>query len=277
MLRYHLPWLRNTDAWAAAPLTTLGRAVAFTLRDLGGGERVFRTPDGLAFASMPNNFTSFAMYCAGAPDPEMLRFMQHRLRPGGVFVDAGANIGAYSILAARLVGPEGRVASFEAHPITFGFLERSIALNGFSQVQARNLALGAAPGRVRLAFNPANPGETHVADDGGTAAPGAEVAVATLDSALAEAGITRVDYLKIDVEGFELPVLQGAVGTLRDNPDIAVQTELVERHASRYGHSVAAIEALMRGLGFVPHRIGNDGAASPITGRVFGEVAWLRD
>lgn len=269
-----MPWLRGSDYYRRAPLRAVSRALAFTLRELRGGEQVFRTPDGLMLASMPNNFSSFAMYAGGSRDPEFWRFIQRWVKPGGVFVDAGANIGAYTIPAAQLVGAAGKVISFEAHPVTFGFLQRSIALNGFTNVLPHNQALGAEPGHVTMAFDTTNPGETHVAADGTLA--GRDVPMVTLDQALAALQVLNVDYLKVDVEGFELPVLRGAAGTIAASPGIAVQTELVERHAARYGHRLADIESLLRGLGLTPHRAGHDGTPSPIAGPVFGEVVWFR-
>jgi hypothetical protein len=149
-------------------------------------------------------------------------------------------------------------------------------MNALSQVTALNLALGAEPGVVAMTFNDANPGETHVS--GPAEARGLhEVRLVRLDEALAELGITRIDYLKIDVEGFELPVLQGARGIIAASPDIAVQTELEDQHAGRYGHSVAEIAALLRGLGLSPHGVDYDGRLYAPVGELPRDVIWLRD
>ncbi|MFT8245534.1 FkbM family methyltransferase [Roseomonas sp. BN140053] len=273
-LPWRLPWVRSTDAYRQSPLRTWLRAARFTVWELAGRERALQTPDGVGFASMPNNFSSFALFVGGARDPLIWRFLQRRLRPGAIFVDAGANIGAYSLPVARLVGPTGRVVAFEAHPVTFGCLERGVAMNGLPQVTALNLALGDRPGQVSMAFNTKNPGETHVTTAG---TGGAEVRLVTLDAALAELGITRIDYLKIDVEGFELPVLRGARGIIAASPGVTVQTELEDQHASRYGHSVREIEALLRELGLTPHGVDHEGRAYPFPDpELPREVIWIR-
>ncbi|MCO6415243.1 FkbM family methyltransferase, partial [Siccirubricoccus sp. KC 17139] len=146
----------------------------------------FSSPAGLRFATARHNFSSFAMAVEGARDLEIWPLIARHVRPGGVFVDAGANVGTYAIPAATLVGPTGRVVAFEAHPRTFRLLQRGIALNGLTQMTALQQALGAAPGEIAMAYAAANPGETHVA--AGTEG-GGRVPMTTLDLALPELGI----------------------------------------------------------------------------------------
>ncbi|MBC4018140.1 FkbM family methyltransferase [Siccirubricoccus deserti] len=198
------------------------------------------------------------------------------MRPGSVFVDAGANVGTYAIPAAALVGEAGRVVAFEAHPYTYDYLTRGLAMNAMPQVTALNQALGAAPGQIAMHFDQANPGETHVARAGAPDRKDVAVPLTTLDIALPALGITVVDYLKIDVEGFELPVLEGARATIAASPDIAIQTELVERHASRYRYRLEDIVALLRGLGLAPYGVDGDGRAIPLPGAPAGDVIWMR-
>lgn len=270
-LRWRLRWLRRTDAYAAAPLRLLGRAARFTLSELIRRDITFTTPDGLPLRTMRNNFSSFAMCTVGERDPEMCRFIERHVPAGGTFVDAGANIGAYSLAAARKIGPSGRLLAFEAHPRTHGFLRANLDMNGFSGARTFQVALGAEEGRIALDFHDANPGETHVAAASADRGPPA-IRMRRLDDVLREEGIGAIDYLKIDVEGFELPVLQGAMGILAASPRVAVQTEMEERHAARYGHGLEDIVRVMARLGLQPHRIAPDGTPGPITGPVRGEV-----
>jgi FkbM family methyltransferase len=272
-LRWRARWMRHAPHCRAAPLRGWQRAIGFTLQELAGREFAFRTPDGMVMHTMPNNFSSFTMAVEGARDPEIWALIAARLKPGMVFVDAGANIGAYTLPAARLVGPEGRVVSFEAHPVTYRLLARNVAENGLANVAAVNEALGEAAGTLTLSFTEANPGETHVAAAGES---GASVPVTPLDAALAARGVTAVDYLKIDVGGFELPVLRGALGTIRANPGLLIQTELQERHAARYGTDIGQIATLLRGEGLAPHVVDGQGRLQPATGAVRGDIVWAR-
>lgn len=274
-LRWRLPWLWRTQAFAAAPLTALGRAARFTLGELGRREMTFTTPDGLTLRTMRNNFSSFAMCTVGERDPEMCRFIARHVPEGGTFVDAGANIGAYSLAAARRVGPAGRVLAFEAHPGTHAFLRWNLDANGFGWAETFQLALGEQEGAVALEVEEANPGETHVAS-GPTSDNAARVRMRPLDDVLREQGVAAIDYLKIDVEGFELPVLRGANRILAASPRVAVQTEMQARHAARYGHDLDDIAAMLGQLAFRPHRIAPDGSAHAIEGAARGDVVWLR-
>jgi FkbM family methyltransferase len=163
--------------------------------------------------------------------------------------------------------------SFEAHPVTYRLLARNVAENGLANVIAVNEALGEAAGTLTLSFTAANPGETHVAASGES---GASVPVTPLDAALAARGVTGVDYLKIDVEGFELPVLRGALGTIRANPRLLVQTELQERHAARYGTDIAEIATLLRQEGLTPHIVDGEGRLHAVSGPVRGDIIWGR-
>jgi FkbM family methyltransferase len=274
-LRWRIPWMRRTERFASSPLRTAWTATRFTLRELTSGSVTFRTEDGLVLTTMPNNFSSFALCVAGARDPAIWAFIRRRLGPGSVFVDAGANIGTYTCPAARLVGPTGRVIAFEPHPVTYGYLSRNVEANGLSQVRALHLALGEAPGQIEI-VSVANPGENHVAATGEHGSGAAAVAMATLDDALAGQEIGPVDYLKIDVEGFELPVLRGARRTIAASPAIVVQTELQDQHANRYGFRIEEIASLLSELGLRPHLPHGDGHLRAADGRLRGDVLCRR-
>ncbi len=124
----------------------------------------------------------------------------------GVVIDAGGNIGLTALILSALV-PDGHVHVFEALPENAEYLRRNIQENGIRNCTVNAVALGRQPGTVRMSAH--GPG-SHVQAGGA----GAEVPVVTLDSYVAEAGLTRLDFLKLDVEGFEPPVLEGAAGTI---------------------------------------------------------------
>jgi FkbM family methyltransferase len=269
-------WLRCSDIYARAPLASIARLIRWMVMNFIHSEISFTTRDGLRFVSAPHNFTSFVLYLVGRRDPEIDQFIQHRIGAGAVFVDAGANIGGYTIPVSDQVGSAGRVIAFEAHPVTYAHLARNIVLNRLGNVVALNNALGSKPGWVEIEYDESNPGETHVAAD---AKPtGTLVELVTLDDTVTRLGITRVDYLKIDVEGYELQVLQGARGIIDRSPGIIVQTELIERHSRRYGTTVADAAAFLRELGLTAHTIHPNGNAQIVVdGTVLPDDAiWFR-
>jgi FkbM family methyltransferase len=147
------------------------------------------------------------------------------------FIDVGAHVGRYSIMAAKRIGSLGRVIAIEAHPETFELLNKNIKLNGLANVTTINAVATSEKGKVKLflpgqdsgltvyntiMINRAKPTENFL-----------EVEANTLDNILSEYSMHRVNYLKIDVEGAELEVLKGAVNTLSSNKDL---TLLIEVH-----------------------------------------------
>ena len=136
------------------------------------------------------------------------------LQPGMTFVDAGANVGYYTLMAASLVGPEGAVFAFEPSPYAFGRLIETVQNNPIPQVRAFQAGLSDVSGRARL----------YMQREAGRHTPGMiphegrdpiDVSVDTLDRFLAANGVEHVDLLKIDVEGFEPNVIRGAEGSMR--------------------------------------------------------------
>ncbi|MEO9613250.1 MAG: FkbM family methyltransferase [Nitratireductor sp.] len=139
------------------------------------------------------------------PEPAELALIAPRLAPGMVFVDIGANVGTYALFVARTAGPSGRVLAFEPHPRTFAKLAFNVAANDNGAIVARNLAIAETAGTMTLhSDGGGNIGHASLlAEAAGTVRAGHEVAVRPLAAEIADQGLTRIDLLKIDVEGFE--------------------------------------------------------------------------
>jgi FkbM family methyltransferase len=125
------------------------------------------------------------------------------LKPGSCFFDVGANIGVYSLWVAQTCGPQVRIEAFEPDPDLCGRLRFNLATNGLAHVHLNPLALGDHEGAVKLISGGGNKGENRVEATGA----GATVPMTTLPSFLSRENITRIDALKIDVEGHETDVL----------------------------------------------------------------------
>jgi FkbM family methyltransferase len=141
---------------------------------------------------------------------------KREIRAGMRVVDVGANIGYFSLLFARLVGPTGRVYAFEPEPRNFELLRRNIARNGYTNVTTVRKAVSRASGRQQLYKSPDNLGDHRLAH-GPADRDSIDVAVVALDEFFA--GDSRVDFIKLDIQGAEYGALQGARALLaRSNP-----------------------------------------------------------
>jgi FkbM family methyltransferase len=145
----------------------------------------------------------------GTYEPRDSMLVRRYLKPGMTFLDVGANIGYYSLMAAAVAGPSGRVISFEPNPELHQHLQETIRSNAIQNIVAEQAAVGDQAGWTDL-FVPKERGNntaTLIANQGGSPV---RVPVVTLDEYLDQHQIARVDFLKIDVEGFEPKVIQGA-------------------------------------------------------------------
>ena len=175
---------------------------------------------------------------------DVMSFVMHFLRPGDLFVDVGANVGAYTILASGVAGAKS--IAFEPSPTTFWYLSRNVKLNNLEKLaEPFNLALGKEQGVMHLTERLGT--ENYVLSQ---AAPGqtTPVGVAALDQMLES---RQPVLLKIDVEGFESQVLAGAPRTLAQP---SLQAFIIERmgNANRYGEDEAIMHEQIRALGFIP-------------------------
>jgi FkbM family methyltransferase len=159
--------------------------------------------------------------------------LQELAQPGFRIVDVGANIGYYLLLWERRIGARGRVLCLEPEPDNLLELRRNVEGNGFANVEVVAVAVGASEGTVSI-----HPGINSSVDPAGAIG----VRLARLDGLVSG----KVDLLKIDVEGYEGEVLQGARATLeRDRPILFVEVHPWLLYA---GHSVASILAALRSL-----------------------------
>jgi FkbM family methyltransferase len=166
---------------------------------------------------------------------EELDFLREHTPGGGVFVDVGANVGTYALALARHVGPRGEVIAVEPHPKIHERLAFNRSASGFAQVKLVAAAASDADGELMIATDDDNLGASHIVSDGpsvtgGLSADAIKVPAMRLQRILEEAGATRVDALKIDVEGFEDRVL---IGFFREAPDTLWPGAVVIEHLSR--------------------------------------------
>lgn len=151
----------------------------------------------------------------GHYEPQETALVKSLLKAGMTFVDVGANWGYFTLLAASLVGPAGRVVSFEPHPTLYRLLEQNIERNRFAWVTPLRVAAAGEEGEMNLAGyteGDSNRGVSRLTRGVEPRGPNYHVKTGRLETLLDAAGVGEVDLLKVDIEGGEGDVLP----TLRD-------------------------------------------------------------
>lgn len=150
-------------------------------------------------------------------EPQLTDFLKRVLTPGMVVVDGGANVGYFTLLAAKLVGGSGRVYAFEPEPRNFDFLSRSVERNRVENVVLTQSALSDRSGVENLFLDRSNFGEPSLRESNVSDPVGAvEVRTVTLDEFFARQPESRVDLIKLDTQGAEGLVLAGAEQVLAE-------------------------------------------------------------
>ncbi len=196
---------------------------------------------------------------------DIIRLLDCILKPGMVVVDVGANIGEISMVAARRVGVSGKVVSFEPVTAIANQLTDHVNINNLSQIIVVRKALGHfarehIPIYASCGQNVSdeNHGLASLYGEGQGSSVIDYVTMTTLDSTLSELTIDRIDLLKIDIEGGELPCLKGAEQLLRRcHPMIIVEVQGFS--AKKAGWSVDELFSYLEGFGYEFFTIGKKG------------------
>jgi FkbM family methyltransferase len=201
------------------------------------------------------------LYMFGNIEPVVRQVFFGILHPGDTVLDVGANFGYFTLLAARSVGGSGRIIAFEPDPRNVARLKRNIALNSASQVEV--VEIGVFDQQGSLTFHLAgeaedNMGTSSLLDKGPQEAgrKTVEIPVTTLDTFIAQRGITRIDLLKMDIEGAEWGAIRGGLQTLKGG---IVKQVLIEVHTGILGHDKSAeVLNMLQDCGFTGFAINED-------------------
>jgi FkbM family methyltransferase len=197
----HLPFARYRLMSRLRRLGTYPFLMRFPA-DLGGG----------IFHCDLRDATAAEVCFTGRYEPQETQLLRDLLHPGDLFVDVGANWGYYTLAAAHMVGPEGRVVAFEPDPRLFALLAANVDANALRQVLLHPAAIG--PRRERVPFSAfraddSNWGLSRAVDHDRAVVADFESDSLPLDDALDAASIGAAQLVKIDVEGAETGVLEG--------------------------------------------------------------------
>jgi FkbM family methyltransferase len=196
----------------------------------------------------PGNETSRAIFITGNYEPNEFFLLSQVIRPGMTFVDAGANMGLYTLFAARKIGEHGTVLAIEPSARECGRLLKNLELNALSNVRlVRNAASDSCLDADLLVAEDEWSGHNTLGSFAYDTPLAAKESVCTkrLDDIVSQEGLTRVDIVKMDVEGAEFRALKGAVGILnRFRPLLLL--ELADRALRHQGCSSAEIWEFFR-------------------------------
>lgn len=221
-----------------------------------------RAKFGARFAgALPDSVHGY-MYFFGVWEPAITAIYQAALQPGDVVVDIGANVGTHTLLAAHLVGPEGRVHAVEASPWIHARLRHNIQANGVANVQTYNMAATAEPGSVTVYLHDARNlgGTTILATEAERLGARQEAVVEghPLPAIIPKTEILAARLIKIDVEGAEWLVVQGMRNLLpRLRPDVEVLCEVNPAALQALGGSLEALLAIFANAGFRAFEVPN--------------------
>jgi len=209
---------------------------------------------GISFFLDPRDLIPIDILRTGQWQPEIWASIAPSLSDGSVFFDVGAHIGYFSMKASRKVGPAGRVLSFEPNPETLKLLRDNVAANHTANVTVEPIACTDSDQMLTLyAADIVNTGASSLSSANATitaAAPKAySVRGRPIDDVVRELQLSRVDVIKVDVEGAEVSVMRGALDTLRRfHPKVVI--EVSPRQLASFQTTPADLIALFQGAGY---------------------------
>jgi FkbM family methyltransferase len=199
----------------------------------------------------------------GVFEPGTTRLIERVVKPGMVVIDVGAHVGYYTLLAASLVGDQGRVFAFEPDAGNYSLLLENINLNGHSCARAFRQAVADRGGSTSFFLSAWGSDRNSLyQDNSGLEAQRVEVEAVTLDDFLAAAGNPIVDLVKMDIEGAELVALQGMKETLKRTRRLILEFSPLSVQASP-SNPEELLDMLSR-HGFSIQIIQDDGSLKPL-------------
>ena len=248
---------------AKIALAAIVHRIVTALRRLAGyGSTVKVTRSGLRWDLDLDEGIDFSIWLLGAFERRTIAAYSRLVRPGMTVLDIGANIGAHTLPLARLVGANGSLIAIEPTVWAIGRLQTNVALNPdlASRIHIRQAMLveradAALPGSLYASW-PLLAGEVHpILRAQAKSTAGAEALM--LDTLLERAGITHVDFVKLDVDGHECAVLRGGMKMFnRDRP--AMILELSPYILEEAGHSIDELLDMLSDCGYQLHSLESD-------------------
>ncbi len=273
-------WLFSQFAWRLIYRTAFTRLVFHHFSPLFFRNEVEVKPVlGQKLRLNPNrSVLEMKLTLLGVYEPEMVQYFRDNVKTGMTVVDIGANIGVFSLIAAELVGPSGKVIAYEPHPATYAELCANIALNGHKNIIPVQCAISAEAGSLQMAVcSDCDLNSVALKADRGMI----EVKCQTLDASLEELGVASCDLIKMDIEGAEWFAIRGMGKTLDSNPALRCLVELHNPQIRSLGGDPEQLLDFFLQHGFKLYELNMWRGLNPVSSagqaRIHGHLLCLRD
>ena len=232
-------------------LPVVGQIYNFAYRRLSPSGTMLFKVQGLKMYAEARTDIAQILDMIGAIEVLTTKLFLEQVKEGMTVLDIGANIGYYSLIAARRVGKKGLIFAFEPAPENLSLLRRNIEANGFNNIIPVAKAVSNCSGKQKL-FLGNDPIEHSLSDYVGTEF--IEVDVTSVDEFVRSQNLS-VDLIKIDVDGTEMKVLEGMVETQARNPSMKIITEFVPHLLEKNGYAPKLFLERLMAYGFELHVI----------------------
>lgn len=217
---------------------------------LGVKRQLIKTPQG-SFWIDPVSLLGIALTKYGIHEEDMVKTQEEYLRPECTFVDLGANEGYFTVIGAGLCGSAGHVLAIEPQRRLLPVIEENLRLNASPHVRLVNAAVGDQPGTSVIHLTAStNTGGSGFHRHSKYALPTQEVTVMTLEQVLDSHKISRVDLMKVDIEGHEYEALMGSPQVFESHRIRAVALELHPAILAKRGKDVSDITSMLKRFGY---------------------------
>ena len=199
------------------------------------------------------------MFFLGEYEKAELKTLDYFLNKNSVFVDLGANFGLYTLYASKLIGMEGKVISFEPFKKNYKALINNVAINNLTNIQSENIAVGEREGEIDLYYDSSEMNLGMASTKFIENSYSEKAAVITLDSYFRDNLISRIDFIKIDIEGHEYKALLGMKNLLlRFHPTLLIEILNEEELPNNEDKVISFLSS----LGYIKYFINNNGSIS---------------
>jgi len=266
---------RAARLWLKQSVTGFGKRFAWERlcctyllwRELGF---IAKTRFGFRVRARINEFQEGRLFFFGFWEPSVTSQFRRLLAEGDVLIDVGANLGYFTLLGSRRVGPGGHVFAVEPGHRNRGRLEGNIALNAFDNVSVLPCGAWNEPGEATLQTGASGSGTATLGEITEDVIREERVELAALDDLIPSEMDARVRLIKIDAEGAEYRAVEGMKRILANAPRLCVICEINPAQCRKLGGSAEELFRLLGEFGLVPSvRIGND-----VSPAAFFNPAW---